>query len=117
MAVVADTNEQATAVGIGKGGHGTRQLAGISDTVLEVLLLVLALADQAEKKSSIVHVNCDFSAIYVDTRGSLYSDIYAVGLLDFAHHEGALDGAHGVDVAKFVEHELLVLFHIAGAYL
>ena len=66
VAVVADTNEQATAVGIGKGGHGTRQLAGIGDTVLEVLLLVLALANQAEKKSSIVHVNCDFSTIYAD---------------------------------------------------
>jgi hypothetical protein len=27
---------------------------------------VLALANQAEKKSSIVHVNCDFSTIYAD---------------------------------------------------
>ena len=47
MAVVADTDEQATAVGIGKGGDGFCQFPGINNTVFEVLLLVLAFTYEA----------------------------------------------------------------------
>ena len=42
--------------------------------------------------------------------------IYAVVLFNFGHNEGALDGADVLDVAKFVENKLLILFHIARAY-
>ena len=45
------------------------------------------------------------------------SQVDAVVLLHFAHDEGAFDGADGVDVAEFVEYELLVLLHVACAYL
>ena len=42
--------------------------------------------------------------------------INAVVLFDFAHYEGALNGADIVDVAQFVEHKLLILLHVACAY-
>ena len=44
-------------------------------------------------------------------------NVNAVVLFDFAHDEGALDGADVLDVAKFVENKLLILLHIARAYL
>ena len=39
-----------------------------------------------------------------------------VVLLDLGHDEGTLDGTDVIDVAKFVEDKLLVLFHITRAY-
>ena len=45
------------------------------------------------------------------------SDIDAVTLLHLAHHEGALNGGETLNLAQFVEHELLILLHIACAYL
>ena len=49
MTVVANTYEQPTAVGIGESRYRLGQLTSIGHTVFEVLLLVLALANQAEK--------------------------------------------------------------------
>ena len=43
-------------------------------------------------------------------------NVNAVVLFYFAHDEGALDGADVLDIAKFVENKLLILFHIARAY-
>ena len=40
-----------------------------------------------------------------------------VFLLDFAHYKGALNRCHILDNAQFVEHKLLILFHIGGAHL
>ena len=56
IAVVAHTDEQAPTVGIGKGRHRLGQLAGIGHAVLEILLLVLALTDEAEKIALVVHI-------------------------------------------------------------
>ena len=43
-AVVTNTDEQASAVGVGERRDGARQLGSIRDFVLEILLLVLALS-------------------------------------------------------------------------
>ena len=55
MPVIAHTNEQASTIGIGKSRHRFRQLAGIGNTIFEVLLLVLAFTDEAEKITLAVH--------------------------------------------------------------
>jgi hypothetical protein len=49
MTIVANANEQATAVGIGKSGYRLSQLTSICHTVFEVLLLVLALCYQPQQ--------------------------------------------------------------------
>ena len=33
-------------------------------------------------------------------------------MFDFVHHEGALQGTEVVDVAKNVQNELLIVFHV-----
>jgi hypothetical protein len=58
MAVIANPYEQTPALGIGKRRYRTGQFASISHTVFEVLLLVLTLANQAEKIVLIVHTSC-----------------------------------------------------------
>ena len=58
MTVVAHANEQSAPIGIGKCRHRLSQFAGISHTVFEVLLLVLALANHAEKITFIIHSGC-----------------------------------------------------------
>ena len=55
MTVVANAYEQPTAVGIGESRYRLGQLASIGHAVFEVLLLVLALANQAEKILLVVH--------------------------------------------------------------
>ena len=55
VAVVANANEQPSTVGIGKGRYRTGQLHGIGHAVFEVLLLVLALLDKAQKILLVVH--------------------------------------------------------------
>ena len=56
MAVVADANQQPSSVRIGKGRHRLGQLTGIGHAIFEVLLLVFALTDKAEKIPLVVHV-------------------------------------------------------------
>ena len=55
VSVVAHADEQSSAIGIGKGRDRLGQFPCIGDSVLEVLLLVLALADEAEKIVFVVH--------------------------------------------------------------
>ena len=49
MPIIADTYQQPAAICIGKGRNRLGKLAGISNTILEVLLLMLALTNEAEK--------------------------------------------------------------------
>ena len=58
VAVVAHANQQPPTVGISKGRHRASQFAGIRDAVLEVLLLVLALADEPLEILLVVHRFC-----------------------------------------------------------
>ena len=44
-AIVTHTDEQPPAIGIGKGRNRSCQLAGVINTIFEILLLMLALAD------------------------------------------------------------------------
>ena len=48
---------------------------------------------------------------------SAISQVDAIVLFYLAHDEGAFDGRETLYLAKFVEDKLLVLLHIAGAYL
>ena len=59
MPIVANANEQAPAVGVGKSRYRLRQLTSISHTVFEVLLLMLALTNQAQKIFLVVHTSCE----------------------------------------------------------
>ena len=58
MAVIANANQQTTTIGVGKGRHRLGQFAGISHTVFEVLLLMLALLNEVEKMTLVVHTVC-----------------------------------------------------------
>ena len=55
VAVVSDSYEQSASAGIGKCRHRLGQFAGIGHTILEVLLLVFALADEVLKIAPVVH--------------------------------------------------------------
>ena len=55
MPVVANTYQQTSAISISKGRNGFGKFTGISHAILEVLLLVLALANKAEKISLVGH--------------------------------------------------------------
>jgi hypothetical protein len=55
MAIITHSDEQPSTIGIGKCRHRLSQFAGISHTVFEVLLLMLAFANHVEKITFIVH--------------------------------------------------------------
>jgi len=55
MAVVADTYEQPSAFGVGKGRYRAGQLGSVLYFVFEVLLLVLALTHQVLYVLKVVH--------------------------------------------------------------
>ena len=46
LAIVAHTNQQASAIGVGKSRNRLRQLRSIHHFVLEILLIMLALLNQ-----------------------------------------------------------------------
>ena len=57
-AVVLDADEQASAVGVGKGGEAVSNLADVGNLVLEVLLLMLALCDEVSELHSAARARC-----------------------------------------------------------
>ena len=56
MAIITNANKQATTIGIGKSRYRFCQFAGIGNAIFEVLLLVFAFADEAEKIMLVVHI-------------------------------------------------------------
>jgi hypothetical protein len=58
MAVIANANQQPAAIGIGKCRYRLGQLLCIRHPVLEVLLLVFALANEALKVAPVIHFMC-----------------------------------------------------------
>ena len=55
VTIITNTNEQATTIGVGKSRYCFCQFAGIGNTIFEVLLLVFAFANEAEKIMFVVH--------------------------------------------------------------
>ena len=58
MTIITHANEQPPPIGIGEGRNRLGQLTGIVNTIFEVLLLMLAFADEIQKKTFIVHTRC-----------------------------------------------------------
>ena len=54
-AIVANPDKQPSAIGIGKCRNRLGKLAGIGHAVLEVLLLMLTLADKAKEETMVIH--------------------------------------------------------------
>ena len=61
LAIVAYSYQQPTTVGIGEGRNRLGQLARVVNAVLEVLLLMLAFADEVEEISLVVHTDAQLT--------------------------------------------------------
>lgn len=68
ISIVANPDEQSSAVGIRKRRYRLCKLAGISHAVLEVLPLVLAFTNQAEKKGFVVRDSSYHSSTFCSAR-------------------------------------------------
>lgn len=79
MAVVTHADEQSATFGVGKGRHRLGELASISNLVLEVLMLMLAFANQTKEVMPVV---CDYvmrwPCLCQNGEGWFLIDVYSV---------------------------------------
>ena len=103
------------AIGTGLSSHDVLNLEYCHHQK-KFVVLVIALMFQIVGKVSTFLAICQisfrlFSFFLQDL------DVQAIVQLHLAHHEGTLNGGQTLYLAQFVEHEFLILFHVARAYL